>query len=153
MKNTTVFLLAAFAAAFGAGSIGASAQQAPSVIVDGSMMAFSDQPPIERAGRIYVPMRALFERLGATVVYENGTINATRGHRTISLQIGSAMATVDGQPVQLDSPAFEIGFRTLVPLRFVSQALGARVSWNEPQLTAYISTNGMVGSYSRPYPH
>lgn len=123
------------------------AQSSVSVVIDGQPMSFYDQPPVERAGRISVPMRAIFERLGATVVYSNGTINATRGHRTISLAIGSQSATVDGQPVQLDSPPFLIGDRTLVPLRFVSQALGARVSWDENRMTAFISTNGMGGGY------
>ena len=150
MKHTAAFLLAACAGALGFWPVSAIAQQqAPNVMIDGSAMAFSDQPPVERAGRIYVPMRALFERLGATVVYENGTINATRGHRTIQLQIGSQTATVDGQQVQLDSPAFEIGDRTLVPLRFIAQALGAQVAWNESQMTAYIHTQGMgSGGYS-----
>jgi hypothetical protein len=123
----------------------AVAQANPSVVIDGSPMAFYDQPPVDQAGRIFVPMRSIFERLGATVVYSNGTINATRGHRTIALAIGSQSATVDGQPVQLDSPPFLIGDRTLVPLRFVSQALGARVSWDQSRMTAFIVTNGMGG--------
>jgi hypothetical protein len=114
-------------------------------MIDGSPMGFPDQPPVDQAGRIFVPMRAIFERLGATVVYSNGTINATRGRRTISLSIGSPTAMVNGQSVQLDSPPFLIGDRTLVPLRFVSQALGARVQWSEPRLTAYIMTAGMGG--------
>jgi hypothetical protein len=134
----------------GAASLGlAGAQQQFTVMVNGSAMGFPDQPPVERAGRLYVPMRAIFERLGATVVYNNGTINATRGGRTIQLQIGSSYATVGGQQVQLDSPPFEIGARTLVPLRFVSQALGDRVSWDQSRLTAYIMGNG--GSYANGY--
>jgi hypothetical protein len=129
-------------------SIGpAHAQSNVSVVIDGSPMSFYDQPPLDQNGRIFVPMRAIFERLGATVVYSNGTINATRGHRTIALAIGSQSATVDGQPVQLDSPPFLVGDRTLVPLRFVSQALGSRVSWDESRMTAFISTNGMGGGY------
>ncbi len=127
----------------------AGAQQGPTVMVNGSPMAFPDQPPVERDGRIYVPMRAIFERLGATVVYSNGTINATRGPRTIQLAIGSPTATVNGQQVQLDSPPFEIAARTLVPLRFVSQALGATVSWDEPRLTAYIIQHGGGGPMGR----
>ncbi len=124
----------------------AIAQQPPiTVLVDGSPMNFPDQPPIDRAGRLYVPIRAIFERLGATVVYSNGTINATKGRRTIQLQIGSPSATVDGQTVQLDSPPFVIGARTLVPLRFVSQGLGAHVSWNQDRRTAYIVTSGIGG--------
>ncbi|MGH7737587.1 MAG: copper amine oxidase N-terminal domain-containing protein [Candidatus Tyrphobacter sp.] len=151
MKFTAFFVLASFAGAFLGWPAVAFAQQTPTVSIDGSPMSFSDQPPVERAGRIYVPMRAIFQRLGAMVVYQNGTINATRGRRTISLQIGSPTAMIDGQNVTLDSPPFEIAGRTLVPLRFVSQALGAHVGWNESQMTAYIQTTGMgAGSAYNP---
>lgn len=143
-----IFAIAASLAFFGVailGSENALAQQSITVLVDGSSMTLGDQPAVDQGGRIFVPMRAIFERLGAMVVYDNGTINATRGRRTISLQIGSVTATVDGQPVQLDAPPFEIGARTLVPLRFVAQALGANVSWSEANMTVYIHTAGMSG--------
>ncbi len=156
MKRLSVLFLAlAFA---GSALIGiASAQQQLTVMVNGSPMGFADQAPVEQAGRLYVPMRAIFERLGATVVYNNGTINATRGGRAIQLQIGSPYATVGGQQVQLDSPPFEIAGRTLVPLRFVSQALGDRVSWDQNRLTAYITGNsggyGNGAGYSNGQPN
>jgi hypothetical protein len=142
MKSLVSLFVLAFAGAFAFSPSAAIAQQAPTVMIDGSPMTFNDQPPIERSGRIYVPMRAIFERLGAMVVYDAGTINATRGGRRIQLEIGQPAATVAGQQVQLDAPPFEIAGRTLVPLRFVSQALGARVSWNESNMTAYITTEG-----------
>ena len=63
------------------------------VIVNGQTVAF-DQPPVERGGRVFVPLRGVFERLGASVVYDNGVINATGNGRTISLHIGSTAATV-----------------------------------------------------------
>jgi hypothetical protein len=108
----------------------AAAQNATvSISVNGSPVTF-DQPPIERAGRVYVPLRGVFEQLGASVVYANGQINATRGATTVALTIGSTTATVNGQSQQLDSPPFVVGARTLVPLRFVAQALGANVSYN-----------------------
>ncbi len=122
--------------------------QSISVIVDGTPMTFTDQQPIDQAGRVFVPMRAVFEGLGASVVYENGTINSTKGTRTISLHIGSPQATVDGQPVQLSTPPFIIGARTLIPLRFVAQALGAIVSWSEANATVYISTKGTSSTAS-----
>src|ERR1700678_367052 len=99
------------------------------VIVNGNTMSF-DQPPVEQAGRVFVPLRGVFEQLGASVVYQNGQINATGDGRTVSLQIGSTQATVDGQSQTLDQAPFVEGSRTLVPLRFVAQALGASVDWN-----------------------
>lgn len=97
--------------------------------VNGSAVSF-DQPPIERGGRVYVPLRGVFERLGASVVYSRPNINATGNGHNISLTIGSRNATVDGNNVSLDSPPFLVGSRTLVPLRFVAQALGATVNYN-----------------------
>jgi hypothetical protein len=119
------------------------AQQATgvAVVVNGNRMQF-DQPPIEQAGRVFVPLRGIFEQLGATVVYQNGTINATGNGRNISLQIGSTNATVNGQTQILDSPPFVQGSRTLVPLRFVAQALGANVDWNNSTSTVYIHGGG-----------
>ncbi len=101
--------------------------------------------PTERAGRVFVPLRGVFEQLGATVVYDSGTINATgRGH-TVSLKIGSQQAIVDGQQQTVDVAPFIIGASTYVPLRFVSQALGASVNYDGTNNIVAINTNGGRG--------
>jgi hypothetical protein len=109
------------------------------VTIDGNGVSFSPAP-IVRAGRVFVPLRGVFERLGASVVYSSGTINATEGDRVISLQIGSSQATVNGQPETLDVAPFIIGASTYVPLRFVSEALGASVSWDDADRVVAIDT-------------
>lgn len=130
------------AAALSLAPLAAVAQNNPvTVVVNGQTMNF-DQPPIEQAGRVYVPLRGIFEQLGASVVYQNGTINATGDGRNISLRIGSNQATVNGQTVTLDSPPFVQGSRTLVPLRFVAQSLGAAVDWNNNNDTVTITGGG-----------
>ncbi len=106
--------------------------------VNGAHVAF-DQPPVERAGRIYVPLRGIFERLGATVVYSAGHINATSGSHAIGITIGSTVATVDGATQYLDSPPMLDAGRTLVPLRFLSQALGATVSYDSSSRTVRVA--------------
>jgi hypothetical protein len=117
-----------------AGLVITSAPQA--AIAQGVTVNVNGQPlylspgPIERAGRVFVPLRAIFERLGATVVYVAGTINATKGPTTISLHIGSTQATVNGQPQTLDVAPFIVGATTYVPLRFVAQSLGAQVGYD-----------------------
>ena len=121
-----------------------AAAQSVTVTVNGSTVSF-DQPPIERAGRVFVPLRGVFERLGASVVYANGLINATGNGRNISLHIGSTNATVNGQPVTIDVAPFLVGPRTLVPLRFVAQALGATVNWNAANRTVAIYSSGGGG--------
>jgi hypothetical protein len=119
----------------------ARAQQQVSVVVNGQTMSF-DQPPIVQSGRVFVPLRGVFEQLGASVVYANGQINATGDGRTVSLTIGSTQAVVDGQPQTLDVAPFVVGSRTLVPLRFVAQALGATVNWNDSNSTVMIASSG-----------
>ncbi len=114
-------ILGSFAPAGAAGPI--------TVTLNGQPLSLNPAPT-ERAGRVFVPLRGVFENLGATVVYANGTINATgRGH-TVSLHIGSQQATVDGQQQNVDVAPFIIGASTYVPLRFVSQALGAIVNYD-----------------------
>ena len=100
-----------------------------SVTVNGRSVTF-EPPPIARVGRVFVPLRGVFERLGASVVYERGAINATGNNHAISLHIGSTQATIDGQPKFVDVAPFVIGASTYVPLRFVSQALGADVNYD-----------------------
>ena len=106
-------------------------------------------PPTERAGRVFVPLRGVFEQMGATVVYDNGTINATgRGH-TVSLKIGSQSAIVDGQQQTVDVAPFIIGASTYVPLRFVSQALGASVNYDGTNNVVAINGGGGGGGGDR----
>jgi hypothetical protein len=105
--------------------------------------------PIERAGRVFVPLRGIFERLGAAVVYSSGTINATKGSTTVSLQIGSTQATVNGQPQTLDVAPFIIGATTYVPLRFIAQSLGAQVGYDSSTRAVSIT---MAHAMPPPYP-
>ncbi len=112
-----------------------------SVTLNGNPLTLNPAPT-ERAGRVFVPLRGVFENLGATVVYANGVINATgRGH-TISLKVGSQTATVDGQQQTVDVAPFIIGASTYVPLRFVSQALGASVNFDGANNIVALGTNG-----------
>ena len=140
--TTTVAALALFAAA------GVPAF-ALSVTVDGQPTDFNP-PPIERAGRVFVPLRGVFERLGASVVYQNGVINATSHGRQISLHIGSTQATVDGRPRLVDVAPFVIGASTYVPLRFVSEALGAGVNYDAANQIVALDTRGGPGGMGGP---
>jgi hypothetical protein len=112
-----------------------------SVTLNGNPLSLNP-PPTERAGRVFVPLRGVFENLGASVVYQAGVINATgRGHN-VSLKVGSQQATVDGQQQNLDVAPFIIGASTYVPLRFVSQALGATVNYDGANRVVALSASG-----------
>lgn len=112
-------------------------QEPIKVILDDNLVNFLDVSPIEVGGRILVPLREVFEALGATVNYDatSRTIAATRDSTQIKLQLDSTAATVDGRSRLLDVPAQARAGHTLVPLRFVSEALGAQVNWNAAQRT------------------
>ena len=115
--------------------------QGVSVTVNGQPAALSPAP-IERAGRVFVPLRGVFEKLGASVVYSNGQINAQGNNRAISLKIGSTQASINGQPAAIDVAPFIIGASTYVPLRFVAEALGANVNWDNSNRVVAITTSG-----------
>jgi hypothetical protein len=118
----------------------AAGQGAIRVIVNGEELAF-DVPPVEVGGRLLVPLRGVFERLGATVLWEPSTqrITAATASRTIELVMGRREAAVDGRLVLLDIPPMVVGGRTMVPLRFVSEALGAYVQWQATARTVLIT--------------
>ncbi len=113
----------------------------PEVTIDQVKVSF-DQPPVIQEGRVLVPLRGVFETLGAEVTYDSAThsIRATRGDTQVSLALGSRQAQIDGRPAMLDVPASTIGGRTVVPLRFVSEALGATVDWHAASETVAITT-------------
>jgi hypothetical protein len=107
------------------------AAQAVTVLVDGAPVAF-DQPPLVVAGRVLVPLRGVFERLGAVVEWQpvERTVRVRRNATVVVLQPGARTVRVDGRPVGLEVPAMIAGGRILVPLRLVSESLGAYVEWD-----------------------
>jgi len=124
---------------------GARAQDI-NVTVDGDVIQFVGQKPIQRFGTVLVPLRGVFERLGANVAYDGATrtILAVKGATSVSLKLGSSQAQVNGETRTLSLPAQSIGGSTLVPLRFVSEALGADVAWRGASRTVVISTSGVA---------
>ncbi len=134
----------AILAAVGLMLTAATAQAAPPITVDvnGTPINFTGTPPVEIQGAVLVPLRGVFEALGASVNYNPATktINAQKGAASIVLPLGQTTATVNGQPQTLSQPAQTIGGTTLVPLRFVAQALGAYVQWVPATSTVQIQT-------------
>lgn len=124
------------------------------LILDGGRMDFTgDIPPVvvslNGAGRTLVPVRAVSEALGATVLWspQNRQAILRKGTTTIVLTLGSATAVVNGKAVPLPDgiPASSLAYpeedpRTMVPLRFISEQLGAQVSWEQESYTAQITS-------------
>jgi trimeric autotransporter adhesin len=112
------------------------------VTVDGEPLEFKDAVPIMAASRILVPMRGVFERLGATLNWDkaNNKVTANANGKSIELKIGQNTAVMDGKATPLDQPAVLYKGRTMVPLRFLSEALGAKVDWLTADRTVAIHT-------------
>ena len=110
------------------------------VKVNGSSIAF-DQPPVLENGRTLVPLRAIFEALGANVQWDGNTqtVMATKNGVIISLQIGSTQMYVNENVKTLDVPAKLINSRTLVPVRAISEAFGCTVDWDGNTQTVLIT--------------
>lgn len=105
-------------------------------------MIFTDAVPTIVNGRTLVPLRSIFEAMGASVGWklDTQTVTAVKSGTTVVLPVTSAAATVNGQVIQLDVPAKIINGRTMVPLRFVSEAFGATVNWDDISQIVTIQT-------------
>ncbi|KNY24861.1 DUF5050 domain-containing protein [Pseudobacteroides cellulosolvens] len=102
------------------------------VMVRGDFLTMEDTPCMEN-GNTLVPMRDIFESLDAYLIWDNKSqsITAFKGKKTIKLKVGSRAASVNGNDFPLDIPVKVIGGRTMVPLRFVAEVLGAQVEWDD----------------------
>ena len=151
-RKRAVWIVLALAAAISAAApVPSGAQGMIRVFIDGRPVNF-DVPPTVIQGRVLVPLRGIFEQLGATVNYNASTqhILAVRGGQNVDLTVGSRQAAVNGAPEMLDVPAFTINGRTMVPLRFISEALGAGVQWNAANATILINSGGSAPTASAP---
>ncbi|MBI5832082.1 MAG: copper amine oxidase N-terminal domain-containing protein [Armatimonadetes bacterium] len=117
-----------------------------SVTLDGRPLGFDGAGPQMVRGRVLVPMRGIFEALGAGVTWDgaNQIVSATRAETNVLLRIGSRTAQVNGRAVSLDVPAMLVRDTTMVPLRFVSESLNAQVGWDEASQTVAVTTHGVT---------
>jgi len=82
-------------------------------------------------GRMFVPLRGVFEQAGVAMAWYAPTRTVTMQHsaRTVILQVDYPVAWVDRRAVELDGPARLVGGRVYVPLRFAAEALGVEVRY------------------------
>ena len=112
------------------------------VTVDGSPVDFRGAPPQVQGSRILVPVRGVFEKLGASLTWDpkTETVTAVRGKGKTIVTVGKKDAMVNGQATDVGTPPIIAEGRVMVPLRFLAQALGAKVEWMGADRTVVITT-------------
>ena len=122
-----------------------SAEEIVTVKINDKVIDF-DVPAQIINDRTMVPMRKIFEELDATVTWidELELVVATKDEKIVSLAINSNILLINDtktgatKKVELDVPAQLVNDRTLVPARAVSEALDAKVDWDEASQTVLI---------------
>lgn len=120
---------------------------AVNLYVDNSRLDIDTEPMIVNS-RTMVPLRAIFEALDAQVEWDNDTRTALahKGDIALSITVDQSTAFVNGQAVTLDVPAQIVNSRTMVPARFVAEALNANVQWDQSTASVYVDTTKPGGT-------
>ena len=130
-----VFITGSFAPA-------ATAQESRqiAVFINGLPVSF-DVSPVMQNGRTLVPFRAIGEALDVQVTWDGATqtVNATASNNTVRLQMGSITGYRNQAPIPLDVPPLNLNGRTLIPLRFFSEAFDCQVAWDNATSTVKIT--------------
>lgn len=111
------------------------------VKLDGKTLEFDVQPQLI-GGRTMVPLRVIFESLGAVVEWDNdtSTVIAYNEFYFVKATIGNNTMIVNGKEKQMDVPPMTVNDRTLVPARFVAEAFNCNVEWDGNTKTVYITS-------------
>jgi len=122
-------------------STGASAASPVTVTIDGELQKYT-QPALIVEGRKLVPMRPVFEKLGAKIGWnqEAQSIVVTTGETRVELKVGSKIAKVNGVEVELDIEPLLVNENTLVPVRFVGEVTDSKIDWIEAEQRIVITT-------------
>ncbi len=122
----------------------AFAEDTIKVTVDGNFVdcAAYGQEPVAIDGTTLVPLRSVFEALGATVAWDGDTqtVVSARGTDTITLKLNSQDMFVNGEVKVLSVPAQSMNERTMVPVRAIAEAFGCDVKWDGDTRTVIVST-------------
>ncbi len=122
---------------------GVTAQDTIKVFVNGNEVQFTEAAPFIENDRTLVPMRAIFEALGAAVEWDEETKTVLSydpvSEVAITMQIDSQTMFVNGEEVTLDVPAKIVNDRTVVPIRAVSEGMNSKVDWDGETKTITIT--------------
>ncbi len=115
------------------------------IVINGQTLSSAVQPIIVN-DRILVPMRAIFEALGADVTWDPvlQEVTGQREHAVVVLQINNPLGVINGNVVELDAAPMIYHDRTMVPVRFVAESLGETVHWDSLCNTVFIGGESLI---------
>ena len=132
-------------------AVNAAATKPIKTIIDNKEVTFGDVAPINIKGNILVPVKGIFEKLGATVKWNQATkqVIANKGIKTVTLTIGSKTAVVNEiftLTYELEVAPVVIKGVTYIPLRFVTESMGGSIRWDSS-----INTITIISAKDNPY--
>ena len=130
MKNRLIFTLIV-SSLLSVSALTASFAQGISLKINGKSIESDVEPKIIE-GRTMVPVRTIFEGIGAEVSWDapSKTITGKKGPVTVEMKIGEKTMSVNGKNIEMDAAAAIIDDRTYAPARYVAETFGFDVSWN-----------------------
>lgn len=142
MKKIILLALTAAVLAISSMFCVSAANEEIKVYLEGSKISFDVQPQIIN-GRTMVPIRAIFETMGATVTWDDTTKTAisTKDGTTVKMTLNSTTEYINNTALEMDVTPVIIDGRTLAPARYVAEAFGYYVNWDAPTQSVLISKN------------
>ena len=112
------------------------------VLYDGNVLEFDTKPIID-SDSVIIPARAVFEAFGMNVLWNDimRMVTVSDSNTQIKMIIDFDAATVNSRAYKLTVPARIIGGRTYIPLRFISEATGKSVNWDEKERQVVITSS------------
>ncbi len=139
MKRIISLLLVAI---FALVPLSVSAESEITVLLDGVKVEF-DQPPVIISDRTMVPVRAIYEALGADVEWDAATRTASgvKSGIRVSFTIDKPVVSINYNEKAIDAPAVIVSDRTLVPVRALAEGFGVTVDWDAETRTVILTSN------------
>jgi spore coat protein H len=120
------------------------------VRVDGVSVSFPHGQPMEWKGHVMVPIRGVFEKLGANVSWDGAAQKVTivRSGSTIEMTVGESHALKNQETIVTNVKSILRGGTCYIPLRFLAESLDANVHWDGATRSVSITTEKTVPSPS-----
>lgn len=149
MKKWTFLLFVAAVMLFLTANFASAQTVTPKLVLDGKVLSPA-QPPQLIDQNTMVPIRTASENLGYKVDFDNSKklVTVTGGTQVIKMVVNQKTATVNGETATLQAPPVILSGTTLVPLRFVGEALGVQVYWDNDTKSAFMYSAASSGNPS-----